>query len=462
MNELISNLIAPDIALALQPVKGLLTTTAAVAGINPLDSTVSPDTPSLPIQIEAVRQLLVFLSGVPNYDSPDVYEMRTNMRNDVLRVRANVTDLRLAVVEQRADAQALVIAAQGALQDEIIATQGAQSARLDELSARLELVKAIGQNLALDLAANQAHDMEQDARITAEESVNAQQFLAQLALQKQQDSTAAALAANSAADALNAAQDAVTQATAAQALVLGQVEHATNVAQQSQIEANAAQDALDRARQTAGEAAIAQAQATATAALQKATDDATAASQAQAAAQAAQASANTANAAAATAQAQANTATANAATAQATATSAQAAAATAQAKADADATAAANAQATATAAQQAAATNATALAALQATVAGKLDSSLVRRGSITTPAVTIAVATPATAPVMFATAFADTNYEVFLSKPAGGLLGIELGWQNKTTTGFTLTLRNTGVASLAVAASAADYFAIHN
>jgi hypothetical protein len=451
---------------AVEPLKQLATATAAVAGVSLLD-TAAPETPNLPIQIADVKQLVVSLSGMANF--AEVYADRPEMRNAALRQRILLLEQRTLAAEQELAGQKAVNQAQELwlreLSDQASAQSAAtaeQKAHLLELATRLDLVKASVQNLAVDLATNQAHDAAQEARLTAAESQLAAEEQAIKALQVAQTSTAAALAANTAADQLNAAQDAVTQATAAQALALGQAEHATNVAQQSQLDANAAQDALDRARQTADEQAIAAAQATANQALQKANDDATAASQALAAAQAAQATATQASQAAATAQATATSAATAAAAAQTSATNAKTAADAAQVKADADAIAAANAQATATAAQQAAATNATALAALQTALAGKLDAALVRRGSVTSPPVTIVVATPATVQVTFATPFADANYEVFLSKPAGGLLGVELGWQNKTAAGFTMTERNTGLVSLAVPASTVDFFAIRN
>lgn len=451
---------------AIQPLQDLAAATATVAGVSLLDST-TPGVPNLPVQIADVKQLVVSLSGMANF--ADVFADRPEMRNAALRQRIILLEQRTFAAEQELAGQRAVNEAQElwlrALSDQASAQSAAtaeQKAHLLELAARLDLVKASVQNLAVDLAANQAHDLEVEARLTAAESRLVADEQAIAALQVAQASTTAALAANTAADQLNAAQDAATQATAAQALALGQAEHATNVAQQSQIDANTAKIALEAAQQAADEQAIAAAQATANAALQKANEDAVLAAQALAAAQAAQTTATQAGQAAATAQTAATSAATAAANAQASATSAKAAADAAQAKADADAVAAANAQTTATAAQQAAATNATALAALQTTLAGKLDAALVRRGSVTTPAVTIVVATPATVAVTFATPFADANYEVFLSKPAGGLLGVELGWQNKTAAGFTLTLRNTGLASLAVPASAADYFAIHN
>jgi hypothetical protein len=146
--------------------------------------------------------------------------------------------------------------------------------------------------------------------------------------------------------------------------------------------------------------------------------------------------------------------------AQATADSAKAdatqainAAALAQSRADA-------AQATATAASQAAATNAAALTAVQADVAKRLPTDAVRRGSVTAAAVSVVVGTPARTQVVFAQPMAGPDYEVFLTKPAGSLLGVELGWENKTVNGFTITRTNTGLATLAVPQSAIDYFAI--
>lgn len=455
-----------QINAAVAPVQQLLDATANAAGVS-LVNAPAPGTPNLPILIEGVKQLVVSLSGMSNF--AEVFADRPEMRNVALRQRLILLEQRTLAAEQELVGQKAVNEAQELwlreLSDQASAQSAAtaeQKAHLLELATRLDLVKADVRNLALDLAANQAHDMEVEARLTAAESKLAADEQAIKALQVAQASTDAALAANTAADQLNAAQDAVTQATAAQALALGQAEHATNVAQQSQIDANTAQDALDRAKQTADGQAIAAAQATANQALQKANEDATAAAQALAAAQAAQATATQASQAAAAAQATATSATTAAAAAQTSATNAKAAADAAQAKADADAIAAAAAQTTANEAKTAAASNAAALATLQTALAGKLDAALVRRGSVATPAVTIQVTPAATVPVTFATPFADANYEVFLSKPAGGLLGVELGWQNKTSTGFTLTLRNTGLVSLAMPASTVDFFAIHN
>jgi len=388
---------------ALEPVRQLLDLTAEVAGVS-LDSTAAASVPNLPVQIEAVRQLLITLSGVDNY--PDVYEQRASMRNDALRLRTIALDQRLTATELELASQRLINDAQEALLRALAQKDTTQDARLEELATRLDLLKSTAENLAADLAANQAHDTAQDARLAAEEALSAAQAL-DIASEKAQNATDSARLA-----ALEAAQQ----------------------ASQAQAAANSAQDELDRARQTADEQAIATAQATATAATQ----------------------------AAAAAQGSANTAQARAALAEADAQAAKTAAATAQTRAETAATAAAAAQATATQAQQAAAANAATLAALQTTVAGKLDAALVRRGSITVPAVTIVVGTPATAQVTFATRFADNNYEVFLSKPGAGLLGVELGWATKTEAGFTLTERNTGLASLAVPASTVDYFAIHN
>ncbi|MGI4864141.1 MAG: hypothetical protein ACRYFZ_09490 [Janthinobacterium lividum] len=451
-------LIQPLIDAATAPLAADVNLLQVVAGV----PAGAPEPPalSLPEQIAAVASNLNDLSGVANY--PAVAATRTNMRSEVLRLQASALEQRVTAAEQAGASQQVVNDAQEALLRELLTTQGTQSNRLDELSARLDLVKAMGQNLAADLAANQAHDVAQDAQLAADESRLAATERAIVALQAHDVSEDAGLAANAAADRANAAQDAATQAVAAQALALGQAEHATNVAQQAQIDANTAQQALLAARQTTDEAAIAAAQARADQAEADAHAARTAAATAQAAATAAQTTATQAAAAAAAAQATATSAGTAAANAQTSANTAQAAATAAQAKANDDATAAANAQATANAAQTAAASNATALAAVQAAVAGKLDAALVRRGSVTLPGVTIAVATPATVQVTFATPFADANYEVFLSKPGAGLLGVELGWQNKTKDGFTLTERNTGLASLAVPAGAADYFAIHN
>lgn len=444
---------------AIAPVQELLEVTAATAGIGP-DASTSPGVPNLPVQIEVVKQLVVSLSGMTNY--AEVFADRPDMRNVALRQRLILLEQRTVAAEQEIASAKTINETQQELLRLLADKDATQDERLSQLTARLDLLNGMAESLRLDLAANQAYDTLQDARLSATESALAADARAIVALQAADVQQAAALAANTAADHLNAAQDAVTQATANAALALGQAEHLTNLSQQAQIDANTAKIALEAAQQAADEQAIATAQDTATAALQKATVAAASAAAAKTAADTAQASATAAQQAASTAQATANSANTAAAAAQASAATAKAAADAAQAKADTDATAAAAAQATATAAQQAATANAAALSALQNTVAGKLDAALVRRGNTATPAITIQVTPAATVAITFATPYADANYEVFLSKPAGGLLGVELGWQNKTAAGFTLTLRNTGLASLAVPASQVDYFAIHN
>jgi hypothetical protein len=451
------------IRLAIQPVEQLLVSTATVAGVplDPATGSTSPDSVMpLPEQIARVFDLLIALSGVPDY--AQVFAQRTGMRSDAMFRRLNIVEPRLAVVEQLLASQQLVSDAQQALLQELLLTQGTQSARLDELTARLELVQAVARNLATDLAANQAHDVLQDAELALIQSRLTADDLALSELRAQNQHEEAAIAVLQATDQVTATQVALTLAKAEAALALGQQEHLANVAQQSQLDNMAAQQQLLKAQQSADEQAIAQAQATANQTLQKLLDDEQAIAKAQATASSATQAAAAAQARADAAQASATAAQARAEQAEADAQLAKTAASTAQAKANDAASAAAAAQTTATAAQQAAATNATALVAVQTAIAGKLDSALVRRGNVGTPGVTIQVLTPTTVQVTFATPFADANYEVFLSKPSSGLLGVELGWLNKTASGFTLTLRNTGAASLAVLASSVDYYAIHN
>ena len=72
------------------------------------------------------------------------------------------------------------------------------------------------------------------------------------------------------------------------------------------------------------------------------------------------------------------------------------------------------------------------------------------------------MATPATYAVTWAPAFADANYSVEVSKSGTSLAGVDLSYSNKTATGCTITLKNTTLASLAIAAGVLDLIAIHN
>lgn len=147
--------------------------------------------------------------------------------------------------------------------------------------------------------------------------------------------------------------------------------------------------------------------------------------------------------------------------AQTAASQAIASAATAQSSVTSAATAAAAAKSQADAAASQASSNAAALTAVQAEVAKKLPADAVRRFVVQVPAVSIALAAPATVAVTLPTAFADASYELFFTKASGGLLNTELGWLNKTAAGFTLTLRNTSLATLALPAGSVEVFAIH-
>lgn len=149
------------------------------------------------------------------------------------------------------------------------------------------------------------------------------------------------------------------------------------------------------------------------------------------------------------------------AAAQASATQARSEASRAQQKADDDAAALlalqtqlSAVQATASAAQAAAAANATALA-------GKLDAASVQRFTTPTPALTVAVGVAATFNVVLPKAFATNQYLVFFTKASGAaLLNVQLSDTAKLPGSFSGTMQQTGLASLAVAASSAEVLAI--
>jgi hypothetical protein len=149
------------------------------------------------------------------------------------------------------------------------------------------------------------------------------------------------------------------------------------------------------------------------------------------------------------------------AAAQATATQARSEASRAQQKADDDAAALQGlqtqltaVQATANAAQTAAAANATALA-------GKLDAASVQRFTTATPALTVAVGVASTFNVVLPKPFVTNQYLVFFTKASGSaLLNVQLSDTAKLPGSFTGTMQQTGLASLAVAASSAEVLAI--
>lgn len=154
--------------------------------------------------------------------------------------------------------------------------------------------------------------------------------------------------------------------------------------------------------------------------------------------------------------------------AQAAATAAQAradqaitAAAAAQSTATNAGTAASAAQTTATQASQAAATNATNLATVAADVATRLPAASVQRFVAPTPSITVAVGVPATFNVVLPKPFATNQYLVFFTKASGAaLLNVQLSDTTKLPGSFTATMQQTGLASLAVAASSAEVLAI--
>lgn len=164
------------------------------------------------------------------------------------------------------------------------------------------------------------------------------------------------------------------------------------------------------------------------------------------------------------------------ATAKTKAEAAQAKADAAQAKADLAATVAATAQTAAATAQANAATainNATTATALangaQATATAAqtaLDTfkARFRQGQAVTPAITIQVATPGVATVNFSPPYSDNKYRVVLGKSSTSLLALDLSVPeaSKTVSSFAIHLRNTGLASLAVAAGTVDYIIMHD
>lgn len=148
--------------------------------------------------------------------------------------------------------------------------------------------------------------------------------------------------------------------------------------------------------------------------------------------------------------------------AQTAANQARDAAVAAQKKADEDAAGLTALQQQLTQAQAAVAANTASLATLAADVAKKLPADAVQRFTIPTPAVTLAVGTPTVVPVTLPKAFADANYLCFFTAAVGqALLNVKLSDTNKAPATFGLTMQQTGLASLAVAASQAEALIIH-
>lgn len=86
----------------------------------------------------------------------------------------------------------------------------------------------------------------------------------------------------------------------------------------------------------------------------------------------------------------------------------------------------------------------------------------IRQALIATPSATLQVATPLLVPVVFATPYPDDKYSIELTKAAGGLVGADVSYTNKTGAGFSIQLKNLGVAALLVAASTVDVFTYRN
>lgn len=346
---------------------------------------------------------LDMVTGVPNF--LQVGSVRVAMRNETLR-------LAICELQQSRDVQQQFLVA-------LSSRLGSQDIELKALAAQLTLTRAAG-------------EATQSQAVAA--SAAAQQLATRLA--KVEAQQAADELADVARDAYDAKQDTQLQLLAARVTS----DEAAAALVKAKADSTAAALALVQAQQVTDEAGLAVLQVAVVAA-QKVAD-------------AAQTKADTTLAATNSLQTKVETA-------QAASSAAINAATTAQSRADSAATAAATAQSTATSAAATASANAATLATLQTDVASKLPAASVRRLTVNTPAVTIQVGTPATVAVTF-DAFADSDYLVFLTKATGpALLNVQVGDTAKTKSSFTLTLQNTGVVSLAIAASSVEVFIIH-